>query len=74
MEPLIEILSVAGSDSEQELIKLLDWNITAFSSKEIIFKVFYENPIEISQNSEPDLVTILLRLSEFTDEYGQSLA
>ena len=47
-KPLIEILSIAGPDSNQDLVGLLDWNITGISAQEIVFKVFYEHPLEIS--------------------------
>ena len=48
VEQLIEILSIPGPDSDQDLIGLLDWNITGISTQEIVFKVFYEHPLEIS--------------------------
>lgn len=48
VEPLVEILSIAGPDSNPDLIGLLDWNIIGLSKQEIVFKVLYEHPIEIS--------------------------
>jgi len=45
---MIEIISVDRNDTEENLISLLGWNITRFDSQEIVFKVFYEHPLEVS--------------------------
>ena len=47
-KPMIEIVSVDRNDTEENLISLLGWNITSFDSQEIVFKVFYEHPLEVS--------------------------
>lgn len=51
---LIEILSIAGSESPADLVGL-DWEITKFTELALDFKLFYTNPLEISQNDEPDM-------------------
>ena len=43
-------------------------------NSKIDFKLAYNDPLEVSQNDEPDSVKVLLDLSQFTDEYGQSMA
>ena len=67
--PLIEILSEPGEDSISDMLNL-DWEITEFSEKGIDFKIIYKDPLEVSQNDEPDIVKVKLNLSQFTDEYG----
>ena len=70
--PLIEILSEPGIDSIADMLNL-DWEITEFTEKGIDFKLYYVNPLEVSQNDEPDIVKVKLNLSQFTDEYGQPM-
>ena len=31
------------------------------------------NPLEVSQNDEPDKIKVILNIDQITDEYGQSL-
>ena len=71
--PLIEILSEPGSESNPDLMNL-DWEINGFTDSSLDFKLIYKNPLEISQGNEPDIVTIVLNLGRFTDEYGQPMA
>ena len=47
-QPLIDIISVAGSDSDEEEIRLISWDITSYSSHTIEFRLQYENPILVS--------------------------
>ena len=70
---MIEILSVAGEDSSADMLGL-DWEILSFSPLGLDFKLFYTDPLEISQNAEPDIAKVVLNLSQFTDEYGQAMA
>ena len=66
---MVEILSVAGSDSDVDKLNL-EWNITEFSEKGIDFKLVYVDPLEVSQNEEPDIALVKLNLGQFTDVYG----
>lgn len=68
---LIEILSEPGEESSQ---LDLDWEIIEFSEKGLDFKLVYKNPLEVSQNDEPDTIRVRLNLGNFTDEYGQPMA
>ena len=44
---VIDIQSVAGSDSNDSELKL-DWEITDFSESGLDFKLIYANPLEVS--------------------------
>ena len=66
---MIEIQSLAGEDSDSDLLGL-DWEMTEASKESISFKLIYTDPLEVSQNDSPDKLKVLLNLSEFTDEYG----
>ena len=71
-KPLIEIQSIAGEGSDSDLIGL-DWTLSEAGEEALSFKLIYTDPLEVSQNETPDKVKVLLNLSEFTDEYGQTL-
>ena len=63
---------MAGEGSNSSLIGF-DWELTESGEDGLGFKLIYTDPLEISQNETPDQVKVLLNLSNFTDEYGQSL-
>ena len=66
---VIEIQSIAGADSDASKLKL-DWEITGFSESGLDFKLVFADPLDVSQNDEPDTVKVKLNLTQFTDEYG----
>lgn len=66
---MIEIVSEAGEDSSADKLDL-DWEITEFSESSIDLKLIYKQPLEVSQNEEPDIVKVKMNLSQFTDEFG----
>lgn len=65
-------MSEPGEDSSADKLRL-DWEITEFTEKGIDFKIIYVDPLEVSQNDEPDIVKVKLNMSNFTDEYGQPM-
>ena len=71
--PLIEIISKPGEDSDLDKLGL-NWEITGFTEKSLDIKLVYVNPLEVSQNDMPDVVKVIVNLSRFTDEFGQSMA
>ena len=46
-KPLIEIQSEAGDSSEIDHLGL-DWELTKADESGLAFKIFYENPLEVS--------------------------
>ena len=48
-KPMIEIMSLAGKDSESQELGL-DWEITSVDDKGFNFKLKYANPLQVSQN------------------------
>ena len=67
--PLIEIQSVAGEDSNVDQLGL-DWKVTEVNEHGMDFKLAYADPLEVSQNDQPDKVKVRFNLGQFTDEYG----
>ena len=47
VEPLIEITSIPGQDSNVDLLNL-DWEITEANEEGLNFKLKYKDPLEIS--------------------------
>ena len=71
-QPMIQIESLAGDDSDLDNLNL-DWEISGADESGLDFKLKYKDPLEVSQNDIPDKVKLRLNLNSFTDEYGQSL-
>ena len=71
--PLISITAVPGEESDSNKVQISDWTVESFDEHSITFHMRYEEPIEISQNDEPESVTISLRLSELADAEGRPL-
>ena len=69
---MIEISSIPGADSVVDVLNL-DWEIKEATEEGIDFKLKYKDPLEVSQNEEPDKVLVTFNLASFTDEYGQRL-
>lgn len=68
-KPLIEISSIPGIETVVDVLNL-DWEINEVNEDGIDFKLKYKDPLEVSQNEEPDKVLVTLNLASFTDEYG----
>ena len=68
-KPLIEISSIPGIETIVDVLNL-DWEINEVNEDGIDFKLKYKDPLEVSQNEEPDKVLVTLNLASFTDEYG----
>ena len=68
-KPLIEISSIPGIETVVDVLNL-DWEIKEVNEDGIDFKLKYKDPLEVSQNEEPDKVLVTLNLASFTDEYG----
>ena len=69
---LIEIELQASYDSDESLLNF-DWQVIESSETELNIKLQFQNPLEVSQNDDPEIVKIRLNFEEFTDEYGQSM-
>ena len=71
-QPLILLESASGLDSDPALLGLV-WELVDAVGSGFQFKLKYMNPLEVSQNDEPDKIKVILNIDQITDEYGQSL-
>ena len=69
---IISIESQPGEDSDQDLLDL-DWELKAADEAGVEFKLIFNQPLEVSQNDQPDKVKVMLNLDSYTDEFGQSM-
>ena len=57
-EPLLDLKSEPGEESDPEKLQLTDWVLTEVSDYGFSFKLYYREPIEISQNETPDKIKV----------------
>ena len=68
-QPIIVLESAAGGDSDPEKLGL-DWELVESGEEGFNFKLIYKNPLEVSQNDEPDKIKVILNIEHIIDEYG----
>ena len=67
---LVQILGIPDADAED---LGLVWEIEEANGNRLSFKLYFTNPIDVSQGDTSDYVFVLLNLEQFKDAHGNSL-